>query len=293
MSSALWWRRVFVGEKGLRAGWSLLLYASLFGVLFVVEGKALHLVHVSEPWGPIVGEASALVAAILATRGMARLEGRSWHEFGLPVSMGLSSSPWVGAGWGLAAITTLVALLQVLGVLRFDGIELHSWSIVGFAAMWGLMFLLVGLFEELLLRGYAQFTLARGVGFWPAAILLSALFGAAHLNNEGESWIGALSVALLGLVMCLTLRRTGNLWFAVGFHAAFDWGESFVFSLPDSGQMVPGHLLDATLHGPSLLTGGSVGPEGSLACLIVIGALWLVFARWTRHSTPRHQGTAP
>ena len=293
MSSALWWRRVFVGEKGLRAGWSLLLYASLFGILFVAEGRALHLMRVSELWSPIVGEASALAAAILATLGMARLEGRSWHEFGLPVKLGLSSAPWVGAGWGIAAITTLVALLHVLGVLRFDGIELHGWSIVGFAAIWGLMFLLVGLFEEQLLRGYAQFTLARGVGFWPAGILLSALFGAAHLNNQGESWIGALSAALLGLVMCLTLRRTGNLWFAVGFHAAFDWGESFLYSLPDSGQVVPGHLLNATLHGPSLLTGGSVGPEGSLECLVVIGALWLVFAQWTRHSTPRHHGTAP
>jgi len=282
MGGAPWWRRVFFAERGLRAGWSLLLYAGLFGLCFVAEQKALHLIPVSEAWRPIVGEASALVAVILATLAMARVEGRSWYEFGLPVTLGFSRAPWIGAAWGIAGITVLVALLQAFGVLRFDGIELHGGSIVGFAAMWGLMFLLVGLFEELLLRGYAQFTLARGVGFWPAAILLSALFGAAHLNNQGESWIGALSAALLGLLMCLTLRRTGNLWFAVGFHASFDWGESFLYSLPDSGQVVPGHLLHATLHGPSLLTGGSVGPEGSLGCLLVTGTLWLGFTRWRR-----------
>lgn len=286
MSRALWWRQIFFAERGLRAGWSLLLYASLFGICFVAEQKALHLIPVSQTWGPIVGEASALAAAILATLAMARVEGRSWHAFGLPVKLGFSRTPWIGAAWGIAGITVLVALLQAFGVLGFDGIELHGGAIVGFAAMWGLMFLLVGLFEELLLRGYAQFTLARGVGFWPAAILLSALFGAAHLNNQGESWIGALSAALLGLFMCLTLRRTGNLWFAVGFHASFDWGESFLYSLPDSGQVVQGHLLNATLHGPSLLTGGSVGPEGSLGCLIVTAALWLLFTRWSRKLHP-------
>lgn len=290
MSRAPWWRQVFFGERGLRAGWSLLLYASLFGICFVAEQKALHLIPVSQTWGPIVGEASALAAAILATLAMARVEGRSWHEFGLPVKLGFSRAPWIGAAWGIAGITVLVALLQAFGVLGFDGIELHGGAIVGFAAMWGLMFLLVGLFEELLLRGYAQFTLARGVGFWPAAILLSGLFGAAHLNNQGESWIGALSAALLGLFMCLTLRRTGNLWFAVGFHASFDWGESFLYSLPDSGQVVQGHLLNATLHGPSLLTGGSVGPEGSLGCLIVTAALWLLFARWSRKWHPPIRG---
>ncbi len=99
-----------------------------------------------------------------------------------------------------------------------------------FAAFWGVMFLGVGLFEEFLMRGYMQFTLARSMGFWPAAGVLSIVFGALHLNNPGEAWIGALAAGCIGFFFCLTLRRTGSLWFAVGFHAAWDWGESFFYS---------------------------------------------------------------
>ena len=98
-----------------------------------------------------------------------------------------------------------------------------------------------------LLRGYAQFTLARGIGFWPAALVLSCGFGLIHLRNDGEQWRGLLAAAFIGFFFCLTLRRTGNLWFAVGFHAAWDWGETFFYSVPDSGMVAPGHLLSSSL----------------------------------------------
>ena len=112
---------------------------------------------------------------------------------------------------------------------------------------------------------------AAGVGFWPAAAGLSAAFGALHLFNGGEDKIGALSVFVIGMFFCLTLWRTGNLWFAVGLHAAFDWGETFLFSVPDSGIVAPGHLLNSSFHGPAWLTGGTVGPEGSVMAFVVVG----------------------
>jgi membrane protease YdiL (CAAX protease family) len=84
-------------------------------------------------------------------------------------------------------------------------------------------------------------------------------------------------VVLIGLFFCFTLRRTGSLWFAVGMHASWDWGESYLYSVPDSGGMVPGHLLNSSFHGPRWLTGGSVGPEGSVLVFVVIAAAWVVF----------------
>ena len=148
----------------------------------------------------------------------------------------------------------------------------------GYALLWGGSFIVVGLFEEFLFRGYAQFTLATGIGFWPSAIALSAGFGAIHLQNNGESRIGALSVFVIGMFFCFTLRRTGNLWFAVGLHAAFDWGETFLFSVPDSGLVAPGHLLNTSLQGPVWLTGGSVGPEGSVMSFAVVALAAVAFA---------------
>jgi hypothetical protein len=54
-------------------------------------------------------------------------------------------------------------------------------------------------------------------------------------------------------------------------------GESFFYSVPDSGQISPGHLLSSSFHGSRWLTGGSVGPEGSFVCFVVIALLWVVF----------------
>ena len=129
-----------------------------------------------------------------------------------------------------------------------------------FAFFWGVYFVLVGIFEEFLLRGYALHTLSRGGGFGRR---LSALgtFGAIHVRNPGETWLGLLAVVAIGLFFCLTLYRTGSLWFAVGFHAFWDWGQTFLYSVPDSGTMEPGHLMRPSFQGPDWLTGGSVGPR--------------------------------
>jgi hypothetical protein len=116
-----------------------------------------------------------------------------------------------------------------------------------------------------------QYTLTRGIGFWPGAVCLSLLFGAAHLKNPGEGIIGALNVAVTGLVFAFALRRTGNLWLAVGWHAAFDFGETFLYSVPDSGFVFDHHLSNAVLQGPAWLTGGTVGPEGSVFGFLTMG----------------------
>ena len=108
--------------------------------------------------------------------------------------------------------------------------------------------------------------------------MLSALFGAVHLGNPGEGWVGALSVMLFGIFASFTLQRTGNLWFAIGFHAATDYAETFIYSMPDSGMLASVHLLDSNLHGPRWLTGGMIGPEGSMVDFALLLAGFFVVA---------------
>jgi uncharacterized protein len=225
-------------------------------------------------------ELGLLSAALIASLIMSRIERRPWAAFGLPVRGLFSRLFWIGAIWGFLVITVLLGALHGLRVFDFGHLALRGMRIVEFAAFWGMAFLLVGLFEEFLFRGYAQFTLERGIGFWPAATVFSCLWGGLHLiTNQGESWAGALTGLVLGIFLCLTLKRTGNLWFAVGVHSAWDWGESFFYSVPDSGVVSPGHLLSSSFHGPKWLTGGSVGPEGSVLCVVVIGVTLMVFDR--------------
>jgi membrane protease YdiL (CAAX protease family) len=274
-----WLRRIFVGANGLRSGWSFALYVGMFALILVVGSWCAESVHFGELWSQMFAELGVLVAAVIPALVMRRIEGRPWSAYGLPLREAFSKLFWVGAVWGFLGITLLLGMLHGLHAFDFGHVLLHGMGLVKFAVFWGGLFLLVGLFEEFLLRGYTQFTLGRGMGFWPAAVLLSAAFGASHLKNPGEAWTGALAAGLIGVFLCLTLRRTGSLWFAVGFHAAWDWGESFFYSVPDSGAMSPGHLLSSSFHGSRWITGGSVGPEGSLLCLVVVAVIWVGFER--------------
>jgi len=270
---------VFLDGDGLRAGWRVLLYLGMAAAVYVVLDVAVSGIPLGRLWQQLVAEVQGLVSVLLPALVMGRMEHRGFGAYGLPGTHAFGKLFWLGGLWGLVTLSILMLALRAVGVCDFEGLALHGWRIMKFAAYWGTFFLAVGFFEEFLTRGYTQFTLAGGMGFWPAAVLLSAAFAAIHLHNPQESWVGVLAAGCIGFFFCLTLRRTGNLWFAVGFHAAWDWGESFLYSVPDSGGLAPGHLLRASFHGPVWLSGGSVGPEGSVLLFVIIVLAWIVFDR--------------
>jgi CAAX protease family protein len=279
-------RAIFWNARELRAGWRLLSFLVLF-VLFASAGVAvsilMRLPRVTRtnttPLALLVQEAAGMIAALLAAGVMSVLERRPFGAYGLPAAQSFRAQFWQGAGWGLAMITAMILLIRALGGFTFGGWALAGAAVWGYAALWGVVFLCVGFFEEFLFRGYPQYTIASGIKFWPAATLLSAIFAAFHLGNTGEDAVGAAEVFVTAMFFCLTLRRTGNLWFAVGLHASWDWGETYLFSVPNSGIVGPGHLLNSSFHGPVWLTGGSVGPEASVMAFVVIGAAALIFSR--------------
>ena len=274
-------RTVFWGPDGLRPGWGMAFYFAMFYPLQFVITRWVGSLELGAQglWSMTLAEFGLLVAAVIPSFVLARVERRRWGTFGLPGRGAFGKLFWVGGVWGFASITLLLGTMYGLRVFDLGHLAIHGARILRFALFWGFFFLLVGLFEEFLLRGYSQFTLTRAIGFWPAAALLSCVFGLIHLQNAGEEWMGLLAAAAIGFFFCLTLRRTGNLWFAVGFHMAWDWGETFFYSVPDSGTLFPGHLLKSSFHGPAWLTGGIVGPEGSVLCFVVIAVVWVGFER--------------
>jgi len=280
-SQASYVRTLLLDAQGLRPGWGFGFYVVAFLILQQFA-SALAWRHDLGPHGlysMLLEEALDLVAAMAPALVLARVEHRPLGRYGLPGAEFLGVRFWIGCVWGFAAVSALMLTLFGLHAFSFGHVVLHGRLLAKFAAFWAAYFLLVGFFEEFLLRGYSLFTLARGIRFWPAAITMSCLFGLIHLRNAGEEWRGVLAAALIGLFFCLTLRRTGNLWFAVGFHAAWDWGETFFYSVPDSGMVAPGHFLSSSLHGNSWLSGGTVGPEGSVLCFVVLAVIWTAFDR--------------
>jgi uncharacterized protein len=249
----------------------------LFLVLWTLGGL---LVPPATPklWGQFLSEVILAVSAIAPAFGMAAIENRPFGDYGLPGRIGWGRIFWTGALVGPLALSLLLLVLHWLGCLAFYGLMLQGLRILKFGVFWAMFFFLVALFEEFTFRGYALVALSQAIGFWPTALLSSLIFGYTHLGNPGETWVGALGAGALGLFFCFTLRRTGNLWFAVGLHASWDWAQSFVYGVPDSGTREPGHLLRAALQGPAWLSGAPVGPEGSVLVFVLIATLWSAFA---------------
>ena len=277
--------RIFFDGENVRVEWKVLGYFGFWWItMYWLMWLGVSLFH--EPlhgpallWREMYQEFAMALGALLPAIVMGRFEGRSIGDFGLPVGQAFGKLFWQGAVWGLAAITLLLVALRIAHAFYFGQVVLHGAKVLRFAAFWAVYFVVVGIFEESLVRGYALFTLARAWGFWPAAVALSLVFGAIHMRNPGETWVGLVGVVAIGMFFCLTLHRTGSLWFAVGFHAFWDWGQTFLYSVPDSGTVEPGHLMRPVFHGSDWLTGGSVGPEASVVCFLVIAVVGVVFAR--------------
>ena len=289
-------KSLFVGPNGLRAGWRVLMFTALLAVLlggFVLiraGGAGAFWDHYRNQnqnqitITPLLmggAEAITLVFLCVAAMVMGKLEHRKFGEYGLPLRLALKKDFWVGSLTGFLAISGTLLMIFLLHGFRVTGLALHGTAILSSLFVWAIAFLLVGLVEEFLFRGYIQYTLTSGIGFWPAAFVMSGLFGLGHFFNSHENARGSETVVLFGLLLCLFLRRTGNLWCAVGFHLGYDWGQMF-YGVPDSGIMPYHNLLSSTLSGPQWLTGGMVGPEASVLTPIALLLVALIFCRYYR-----------
>lgn len=296
--------RIFIGDQGLRAGWGLLLFIILFIVPLI---SVLHLLHLksnkNDPVGPsfvLFLEGLQFIWVVVVTWIMSKIEGRPMGVYGLG-GRRKASRFFSGLGWGAFFLSLLVLILSKNGLLAIDHRLLFGSNILRYGAVWLIGFLFVALLEEYLVRGYVQFTLARGLtaiyhwtfktrhsralGFWTAALIFSFGFGLSHGHNSGESPLGLLSAGSIALIFCLTLWRTGSLWWAIGLHAAWDWSQSFLYGVADSGTLVKFHLFASHPVGKPLLSGGATGPEAaSTSC----SSNSLSSSSFLQHCPPTH-----
>jgi hypothetical protein len=167
---------------------------------------------------------------------------------------------------GTAGILTFI-WMDTLPVLKGNS----AWGIYGIA--------LLGLLPCLVLH---QKQVPHS-GFWQAAWVTCTVFGFVHTSNNGENWIGIFAAAAIGFVFCVSVQVTGSAWWAIGFHAAWDWAETFFYGTADSGLPAQGHYLATNPSGNALWSGGTDGPEGSLLAvgiiLLVLAALLVTYGR--------------
>ena len=281
---------IFFNARGLRAGWRALVFLFLVITPSLILSTVIVLLRHGPPssnvavgllpLNQLAGQVWMFLSIVFAAWVMSRVERRSMGVYGLPLKNTRFFSSFVAGYflWGFLPLSVLLLTLRALHVFYFGGLAIRPDQALLWAGLWALVFLMVGLTEEYAFRGYLLYTLADGLGFWPAAIVMAVVFALAHALNPVESRIGLVMTALFSLFASMVLWRTGNLWLAVGAHAGWDWAQTFFYGVSDSGFQAQGHLLNPHIEGPAWLSGGAVGPEGSIAALLVLVLMTVLVA---------------
>ena len=197
------------------------------------------------------------------------IEQRSVSELALP-GMGREFGISLLVGAGLYAACELV--LMALGFYRINGLNPLSFMIPAIA-----MALSSGVFEELLFRGVLFRSVETWFGSWAALVVSSLVFGLSHLINPEATMEGALFIAVeAGILLAGAYMLTRRLWLSIGFHIAWNYTQSAIFSSIVSGNEAEQGLIRSTVNGPDFLTGGNFGVESSVLSLLLCTSTGIV-----------------
>ena len=215
--------------------------------------------------------------------GLVRLvERRPVTELALP-GMGRELGTGILVGAGL--YTACILLLMVMGIYKIDGLNPVSYLLPALALP-----LSSGIFEELLFRGVLFRIVEEWLGSWISLVVSSLVFGLVHLMNPAATVMGAVFISVeAGVLLAAAYMLTRRLWMSMGFHIAWNYTQSGVFSGIVSGGYVEPGLIKPVIDGPTLLTGGDFGVESSVIAFVlctVTGAALLVLATRRGHIVP-------
>jgi hypothetical protein len=299
-------RRFFFSPDGrLRSGWRLLLHWVLVIVLtggftligFLLVAVLLGEQAVSTPISQMgISVATALPAITLATWLARRfLDRRSFASLGFEYDPRARNQLLLGILIPLPLFGLIYLFEWIAGWLDFQVWSFQSlgWSGTLLGLLFGLLvFLAVGFYEELLTRGYQLQNLAESIGAPWAIGLTSLIFALLHAGNPGASWQSALGIFLAGLFLAYAWLRTRQLWLPIGLHIGWNFFQGTVFGFPVSGTG-GFHLIQQTVSGPALITGGAFGPEAGLTGFAAMGLGALLVWYVTGGHQPAAMGAPP
>lgn len=221
------------------------------------------------------------------------IEQRTVSELALP-GMGRELGTGLLLGAGLYAACEVI--LMALGIYRIVGLNPMSYMVPAIA-----MALSSSVYEELLFRGVLYGSVEQWFGSWAALVVSSLVFGLSHLLNPQGTLEGALFIAVeAGILLAAAYMLTRRLWLSIGFHMAWNYTQSAVFSGIVSGNDPQQGLIRSTTNGPEWLTGGNFGVESSVLALLLctttgIVMLFMAVKRgrtiapvWNRPGHPRN-----
>ena len=292
----------FIGpDRKLRALWRAALFYVL-GTQVVLRlldlgygylARVLNAGSELSPTNIMLGELELFLAALICTGVLARYEGRRVDSYGLPLKRAFGPRTWEGALAGVLMAGAVAIGMYALGGMQIAGFATTGRALAVSALAWLLANICIGVAEEFWYRSYLLQTLWKSLGFWPGAILIALGFTADHyFYKTGENIWDVITLMSLSLLMCYSVLKTGSLWFAVGFHIAFDYMQLFVIGTPNGANIPVGRMLNVSFAGPDWLTGGVLGTEASFLMYPMIALLWL-YVWWRFRASPAGAARLP
>ncbi len=245
------------------------LFSVLYGLSAFVAGKP-QLIH-HNPGEPLVMLVMAALGVVIYKFFQRWVEGRDDREFALA---GAGGELGRGLMFGFLLFCAVVVAVMLAGGMKIEGLR-------GMGDLWAMLTMAIasGLYEELIFRGIVFRHLETMLGSWAALAITSAFFGIAHIFNPGATWFAAFAIAVeAGILLGAAFMLTRRLWMAAGLHAAWNFTQGWVFSVPVSGGKAPEGLLMTSRDGAEWLIGGDFGLEASAVALVLAtlaGALLL------------------
>jgi len=276
-------------ERRLRAVWRLLVGLPIFFVLWIVAQLPVGVISGLTLSPPLLAGGAILVGWLFyygfstgVLVGLSRwLDGRTLPGLGLG-----GDNFWrnlaFGLGLGIAMPTAVFLVELALGFVAVEGTLVtrpdnqFGVAVPALVAIPGtlLFFVGVGVFEEVLSRGYLFQNIAEGLsGLWSigpreaivtAAVVTSAFFGIFHGANANVTPLALFNIAVVGLFFAATYVLTDDLGIPIGIHVTWNFALSSLYGFPVSGLTTPATLISVRQTGPALVTGGRFGPEGGL-----------------------------
>jgi membrane protease YdiL (CAAX protease family) len=278
-------------EPRLRAGWRLLIHVLLLIFLTMISAFIVFIgltifgaqISAIDEGLPRYAEILITLPSTLAATFIARsvLDHRTIQSMGLNIHRRMVLDLMVGFIIPLFLIGLIFLLEWGFGWLQ---IETTSWQaspnpdwVIGLLGSLG-YFIVIGVQEELIFRGYQLHNLIEGLDLTKGLILSSAFFALAHLFNPYTSILSTLGLFISGLFLAYGWVRTRQLWLPIGLHIGWNFFEGVIFGFPVSGTDTF-RLISHSVSGPMLMTGGEFGPEAGLvllpALVVGFGLIWI------------------
>lgn len=215
----------------------------------------------NKPWVMLISLLATAVTALLCFIYCRKIEGRSF------ASMGFVKNGWLGRylkGFVIGAVMLFLcaAIGWATGCLGF---KFASKIPVLYIFAFFIGFVIQGMSEEVMVRGYFMISLSNRCSVALAAAISSVVFSLLHLGNPGFSVIPFINITLFGFFMAVYILRTDDLWGACAIHSAWNFMQGNILGIQVSGTgSLPTVAIMEPIAGKELLNGGSFGIEGGL-----------------------------